>query len=722
MKEQDFIHNIEKQTKDLPIPDSISPDKMKQMLDEANVGMNKSDINNKKPRHNLRRYSLVACAALVLIAGAVGISINQNDILSDDESLGHTTSPSDVEANDTSKDNESDLVAETNLLTPSSYEEYFDAMTTAYNDYYNSISSVTTNDLGGDIVNEESALEDGAANRYLDSSDKTSQSKEAMDTASATGEALSAEKGIADDDFSTTNTQEKTVDEGDIIKTDGTYIYKVISAFDNDTGYTTYRLTITKTKDGELTLVTSFNLDDIVKKSNSDDYIMFKEFYLHNNQLILMYNRENYSTESENTNTYIVIYDVSDKENPTKVKTLSQSGYYKSSRISDGYLLTVSDYTDTSLSDRTAYKNYIPCINHETIECEDIYYPKDILTDTTHVITTLDLSDTSDFTDTKAVPTAAGNIYVSDSNIYLYATIYDEVTKTEIMKVSYDKGILTIGNSAKIAGYLYGPFALNEYKGNLRIVATIPANNISLLRFDANDLATNISQRVEEDINTLYVLDDKMKLTGKIAGLAPGETIYSARFMGDVGYFVTYRNTDPLFSVDLSDPTNPKILGELKINGFSEYLHPYGDDILLGIGQETNPDTQEFLGLKLSMFDTSDTSNVTEEDKYIIENSEYTYATYNYKAIMINPDKNIFGFVYCAQVGNYYKYFYATYTYDKNEGFKETAKYELTDDSIYETELIRGLYIGDYFYLTTNDSITSYKLNDTKEIEHLSLK
>ena len=82
-----------------------------------------------------------------------------------------------------------------------------------------------------------------------------------------------------------------------------------------------------------------------------------------------------------------------------------------------------------------------------------------------------------------------------------------------------------------------------------------------------------------------------MTTIGRIENLAEGEEIKSARFMGDTGYFVTYENTDPLFSVDLSDPENPKITGKLKITGFSEYLHFYGQNRLLGIGWETDPDS-----------------------------------------------------------------------------------------------------------------------------------
>ena len=124
----------------------------------------------------------------------------------------------------------------------------------------------------------------------------------------------------------------------------------------------------------------------------------------------------------------------------------------------------------------------------------------------------------------------------------------------------------------------------------------------------------------EEDTKSLYVLDENLETVGEIRDLAPDESVYSARFMGDAGYFVTFRQIDPLFSVDLSDPENPKVIGELKIPGFSEYLHPYGDGRLLGIGMAVDEEAITTDGVKLSMVDISDPTDVQEMTIYVIEN------------------------------------------------------------------------------------------------------
>lgn len=722
MNEQDFIHTIENQTKDLPIPDSISPDSMKKMLDDHINNDSTADIpapdNTGRRRRYIRRFTDAACIVL-LLAGTFSIS----SLLSDTK---HTTDNASADAGssteseavqeEAAEDFSEDLAYQTNLATPDSYDDYYDALKNAYDTYYDSISTVETQtDAVTDLTDgipeaaAEESMNDTAATNDLRSFD-TATTKQAAGGGESSG------------NYSSTNTQEKEVDEGDIIKTDGTYIYRVSQSYDDTYEYRS-SLTITETDNGSLKVVSTIDLNEALALKGSDTSINFQEFYLYQNQLVLMYQGETYSKENDayESTTHIVLYDIKDKENPKKIKTLSQSGWYGSSRISDGYLYTISNFTGTSLEDKKKYSRYIPSINGETIACGNIYYPTDVIMQSTHVVTSLDLSNPTGFSDSKAIPVSGGETYVSDSSIYFYATVYTDITKTEIMKVGYEKGKLTVGRSAVVAGYLYDSFALNEQDGYLRIVATIPANNISLLRtFDMKSTAgTGSTNTVREDVNALYILDKNMELTGKLTGLAPGEQIYSARFMGDTGYFVTFRNMDPLFSVDLSDPANPKILGTLKIPGFSNYLHFYDDTLLLGIGEAIDPNTMESKGIKLSMFDISNPADVSEQDNYIIEGSYYSEALYNHKAIMIDPVKNIFGFLYYGEADYESCYYYVTYTYDKKKGFVETARYPIKDDSGYEANGVRGLYIGDYLYLTTNKSVTSYKIGSTNPIAQI---
>ncbi|MBE5942425.1 MAG: hypothetical protein E7264_07810 [Lachnospiraceae bacterium] len=743
MNEQDLMNQINEQTKNIPIPDSISPENMKRMLDEYSKN---EDTHEKKENDNItqinktgkrnhiaRRFATAACFVLCITGGIIAITASQRtldttmkdtDMMEAADSVAADEECADESATD---DSSKDILTEQTLQSPSSYDAYYETLTKAFSEYYDSLATVTNEDT---FYYEESAAgslrgEAVARAATAESEQKTQNSMtDSVEDSSATKESADSE------DFSKTNTQEEAIDEGDIIKTDGRYIYKMIQRYDETCGYYRSHLTITETDNGNLRFLSSIDLSALAN-GEKDLNLYVEEFYLHDNYIFIMYTNTDYTNELSTNQTCITIYDISDRENPKRLKTLTQSGHYESSRISDGYLYTISNFNEANLDTPKPYTNYIPCINGATIDCSDIYYPRDILLQSTHVVTSVKLSHPQDFTDAKAIPTNGGEVYVGDSSIYLYTTLYTDGTKTELIKIGYKDGVLTPGENAIISGYLYGSFALSEYKDHLRIVATIPANDASMLprpvRSISEEDVTNAAKkelRVRADINVLYILDKNMKLTGKISGIAPGEKIYSARFMGDIGYFVTFRNMDPLFSVDLSNPENPKILGQLKIPGFSNYLHAYDDGLLLGLGEEYDPETMKFLGLKLSMFNTNDPSNVTEQDKYIIKNSIWAEAQYNHKALMIDPEKNTFGFLYEEQIEGTYSYncYYVTYTYDKTEGFVETARYEISLDDREDTGMIRGIYIGDYLYIATNTSISSYPLGSNELFSKITLK
>jgi uncharacterized secreted protein with C-terminal beta-propeller domain len=154
------------------------------------------------------------------------------------------------------------------------------------------------------------------------------------------------------------------------------------------------------------------------------------------------------------------------------------------------------------------------------------------------------------------------------------------------------------------------------------------------------------SRRERVLANNLYVLDPNLKLTGRLEGLAPGENIHSARFMGEKCYLVTFQKTDPLFVIDLSVPDSPTILGELKIPGYSDYLHPYDETHLIGVGKETEEaETGNFAwfqGLKLSLFDVSNVTDPKQMDKTIIgDRGTSSEALTNPKAFLLDNSRNL---------------------------------------------------------------------------------
>ncbi len=737
MNEQEYMNHIKKQTEQTPIPDSISPENMKKMLDEqlshptSMIEKNTTADNNDSKRKKYAIQLAVASIALCL-CGGIGFSILHPKSSTESGTGNEKAAYEEVAENTREEEEETateatvpkdDLAYETTMESPASYDEYYNTIKSAYDEYYNSyatvepaVEDVESEDMvtgGADHIRNEAAKESSSlSNQELNMLDSSMDSR------------------ITPEDYSKTNTQEAMIDEGDIIKTDGNYIYKASGIYDEGLDTFINTLSITKIKDGKLSLESTIDLDSIFPKEDGT-YAYFNEMYLYKNSLILLFEKID-----ESTKTAIVIYDVSNKEKPVQKKILYQSGGYESSRISDGYLYTVSNFANMDYTTKKPYSNYVPSINDNLIDCDNIYYPEDAFVHSTFVVTSTDLQSFT-ITDSKAVPTNGGGLYVSSSSIYIYGTIYEEVTKTEILRIGYKDGKLTVGKSAVLTGFLYDTFALSEYEGFLRVVATIPANNFSLLRTNGivEDVAipestaddeTREPEALTEDINVLYIFDQNMGLASKISGIAPGEQIRSARFLGTMGYLVTYENVDPLFSMDLSDPYNPEIVGRLSIPGFSEYLHSYADGLLLGIGQEIEPATQEFLGLKLSMFDISNPEDVHVANQSIIQEAYYSPAEYNHKALMIDTKKNIFGFLYQESVtdadDNYTtNNYYVTYRYDTKNGFVQTGKYKL-EMKDYDVDGIRGVYIGNYLYIATQQYIVSYEIGQDKQIDKLSLR
>lgn len=216
-----------------------------------------------------------------------------------------------------------------------------------------------------------------------------------------------------------------------------------------------------------------------------------------------------------------------------------------------------------------------------------------------------------------------------------------------------------------------------------------------------------------DDENNLYLFDENLNMTGKLEGMAKGEQIYSARFFGNMAYFVTYRNTDPLFAVDLSDAANPKVLSELKITGFSEYLHFWGEDKLVGIGYETDPDTGRQEGMKMTMFDISNPADLKTAGNCVLENLDYSPALYNYKCVLVDAGENLIGFSAESYQSNGISNSYLLFSWE-NGAFQQLMTETLAADVYLDN--YRGLYIDDMFYLAHPEGITSYDRSNGYEM------
>ena len=585
------------------------------------------------------------------------------------------------------------------LLSVESYEELYEMLSRSKNAEKQPAYTAD----GGDMEIEAVMTEDVAA---AGSSDMGTQ-----DEAPAVYSVSNAK-----DDFSGTNTQEENVDEGDIVKNDGNYIY-VLDALGN-----------VHIVDGNSMEQVHFIAFDGKEQSKR------MEMYVDGDILQVIWQEYDYvsiqASQQEKTRTYYSIpitvtvaatYDITNRTNPVKTGIYRQDGKYLSSRKNGENLYLFTSYTPYGTNGANMREFYVPRAGEAFLGCEEIYFPGQsadgCFGGTSYLVSgsfTNEKPDTPK--DCMAVVSGGETFYVSEENIYAAVSQWeDNADYTEIVRMGYHDGYFIAGSSGRIPGRLNNSFSMNEYNGYLRAVVT------SEWAVEKKDLfTTEVSM---ERVNHLYVLNHYLEITGKIENLAEGEEIQSARFMGDTGYFVTYRNTDPLFSVDLSDPENPKILGELKITGFSEYLHFYGKDQLLGIGWETDPDSGRNLGLKCVMFDLGDPGNVQITDKFIVEGVDYCEALDEYKSILVNADNNIFGLAYMMYEEESWEeqYYYGVFTYSREEGLQPFSYILLGDEmaaSYEDYRCLRGLYMGKVFYLAGNHGVVSYDMD--KDFEKMA--
>lgn len=486
---------------------------------------------------------------------------------------------------------------------------------------------------------------------------------------------------------SATNEQVEGVGEADIIKTDGKYIY----AYSNKMNKISV---ISAGKDAKKV--------GEIKLEQNEGYNT--QMYLKDSRLAVVFTAfEDNKYNAHKTTAYL--YDVADPQNPKKLYECVQSGYYRDSRLIGDKLYLISDYSvDTYNIKRSDVTTYVP-----SIECADFFGA--VAADSIsinevcrgpeyNVICSYDIDDGT-LVSTHSLLGGVYTLYCSQNNIITAG--YSEDGNTAVNRYSIDDGKITLAAQGSIKGDLLNQFSIDEYNGYFRFVTTVN-----------NGKETRESGSVRYEImtsNSLVVLNGDLKQVGAVENLAPDERVYSVRFMGDTAFFVTFRQVDPLFSVDLSEPEKPKVIGALKIPGFSNYLFPYGEGKLLGIGQEADEYTGGTLGLKLSMFDISDPAAVTEYAKTVLK-EKYSEALANHKASLVDVKRNLIGFSVWGDYGQEY----VLYSLESN-GFNKVASFKISGE--YD---LRGLYINDEFYVIGQTEAAVYSMNDYRLIKNISLE
>ena len=434
------------------------------------------------------------------------------------------------------------------------------------------------------------------------------------------------------------------------------------------------------------------------------------------------------------------IYSLENPASPTLVREIGAEGHLSHARLTDNTVYFVSNLygrmwafqENEDIELRPFHYDSEDGEESTAIAYDDITILPNTLEGSYTMISALSLDDLeSSQVTTKGYLGSSEQLYMSTESLYLTTTVYersdeegsDEATSrimmwnpgvrdTEVFKFAIDQTAITYVASHRLEGHLLNQFSMDEYKDHFRVVTT-------------EGDAWNESQPSE---NHLFILDANMNRVSEIKGLAKEERIYSARFMGDKAYMVTFKETDPLFVFDVADPKNPKVLGELKIPGFSNYLHPVGENHLLGIGYDTEMVTFPGMkepslvtgGMKLSLFDVSDFANPKEQDTEIIGGQgTYSPVQYDHKALMIHREKNIYGFpvtVYTGEPGkvmNFEGDGAMLYQVTPEEGITLTAS--LMDEKVegqqyeeWEQLVQRLVYVDNTLYTIAMNQIESY--------------
>lgn len=711
MKEKEILNKIKEE--DIEIPESLMPEKVQKKLEDAN-------LTQDKPKKSIWKKTapFVATAAAVACC-IISVELYQN------------TRKAPVPNTEVQKVDQNTEIAEHKTNEEVGYKNAYKKMET-----YQKLREKEkeqlyyTNKMEGDIMEST-----GIQNETAEDSITNNESK----------------------DYSDTNVRTEGVDEGDMAKTDGAYIYTFSKRYDKEKCDYSNSITITKADGKKITEISSIPLQDgygydnefyikgdtltVVSSVTPKSLKEIKELYKATNAPFSNFSEEywrqimcNYACydceDAENKEANLItdyaieyavtyVYDISDRSEPKLSATTFQDGQKISSRMVDNILYTISTREfDAEQIKKDNPLTYIPQIAGREIEEKDVYVEKDEKGALYTVITAYDVNKGA-YVDQLADYGNCDSIYVSGSNIYtisvcnqemdleeefiknidsaiksVFSTkedVYQRKYYSKINKFSFKNGKLRPIGNARFDGNIEDDYSVDEYNGYLRLLTTYFDKNI-------------------DEKNALYVFDETMKEVGKLKGIAKDERVYSALFHGDMAYFVTFEQKDPLFSVDLSNPKKPTIVGELKMPGYSDYLHFLDDDHLLGIGVDGNEAGDTF-GIKLAIYDISDPSSVKEVNSKVLKNYDYTEVLENANALYINTERKEFGLqgkIYGRNedTEKYMLFQYDDYKIKKVEEKKLDFDYGNRKDSDYEEA--RCVRIQEDYYIATNDGRVTY--------------
>jgi inhibitor of cysteine peptidase len=430
------------------------------------------------------------------------------------------------------------------------------------------------------------------------------------------------------DSYSTTNIQVAGVDEADLVKNDGVYLYVASNDYTSNQNYV-YILKA-DTQDprviSRITLENNTYLAGMYLSQDSGKLVVIGSEY----QLYALYDIPAraegliYPYQSE-VKTFLNVYDISDKVHPVLAENFTLTGSYFNSRMIGDYVyMVVSQPAQVLANDVLPLPRIYAGMGVTEVSPSQIYYSDTAnYTDVANNYFTyttffgLNVKDTGqELTNMTILMGGASTMYVSLGNMYVTYPTWNGDQYTSIYRVSIDEGNLTFRAKGSVQGSVLNQYSMDEYNGHFRLATT------------------NWRDTTQ---NTIYVVNMNLTTVGalELKNAEIRETIMSARFMGNKAYIVTFEQKDPFFVLDMSNPTDPKIAGKLEIPGYSSYLHPYDENHVIGLGMENNT-------VKLSLFDVTNVNAPTEIAKYIVQ-GDYSYsdALYEPKAFLFDKAKEL---------------------------------------------------------------------------------
>ena len=702
-KELSELNEVLKKSEDISLPESLSKESIKELLEKE---VHKLEVLEKE-NEKMKKENKSLFKKMIAIAAVFAIIVTTVVVAKPWEYMGLKQENSQEGA--IGQNAEADDYTEIEKL---------------FVDYQKNYQKAMTRPLFGAgegfVLEDDAIAENGAV---ADSSQNVSGSLKGEGT-TIRGE--SATTPSAESEHGETNEQVKGVNEADIIKNDGKNLYVV----PNQKNYWEYQ-NFLRYKNSDTQPVTGVAGNDsiyispgynpeaeqyknmteedfvnkifIVKAGDSgaleklaeikvgkheNEKIQFsevREIFVDNNRLIAILDcYSDYGEKQEENKKYYytskvitcaVSYDISNKSEPCEEWRVYQDGDYLSARKTGNKLILISNYNVPLYFEDTDIRNYcIPEVYFGETACKipssNICVMGEVKSASYSVVSVLDVTNHEKTFNSTAVLGGGEQVYCTQNNLYIASGRWEETVSssvgnaaeifmidesllyyTEILKFDISGEKIQYETKGKVNGNTLNQFSIDEYNGYLRVATTVG--------------------NFKEAKNNVYILDEDMVIVGMLEGIAKGETIKAVRFMGDTGYVVTFEQTDPLFVIDLQNPESPVVLGELKIPGFSNYLHPVTENYLLGIGVNGDENGAKN-GMKVSLFDVSDKKNPKEVAKFEVSPQQNT--------------ENLWGYLDCPAFSSHKAVCWDSKNLTMYIPYSVTTEYMHMDDNSYRAE------------------------------------